>query len=574
MNTITIPDAAGGWEAQSRGLGQTEPRDILNSIRAVLYTWDMVSDALSWGANVRDVLGALPAAALLSEAAFTASVSADCVMTRYQAIKTSSMRDVGAGAPYRLAYNLKTPAGAQIAVEDVGRWFADERGRPVRAHGVLRVTGEDAASPSATGDFDENAERGICSRPRMVRAINDLCQEGQGRRAPFAVVVAGIEGLPEINLRDGYDAADLVISAVARRLAENLRGTDLLARYIGGKFAILLSSGETEQVDVAVRRLIRLTTQDLVPTHTRAIPVRLRAGVAIAPNHGRNAHRLLQRAEEAFDLAAGRPEGFAVYKADASLAEARRGAVTAADEIVAALNERRILLAYQPVISAKTGRAGFYEALLRVRRDDGTIALPAAYLPIAEKSGLVVQLDHRVCELAFARMAAEPELRLSVNLSVATLQDPDWPDRFAMTLKRTPGVASRLIVEIIETIAVANLDSLTGVLAQIKALGVRIAMDDFGSGHTSFRNLRRLGIDIVKIDGAFVQNVARSADDRFFVRTLAELARHLGIETVAEWVEDAETQKALQGWGIDYLQGYHLGPAEVPQEPLLLKASA
>jgi EAL domain-containing protein (putative c-di-GMP-specific phosphodiesterase class I) len=106
----------------------------------------------------------------------------------------------------------------------------------------------------------------------------------------------------------------------------------------------------------------------------------------------------------------------------------------------------------------------------------------------------------------------------------------------------------------------------------MKKLGAKIAMDDFGAGHTSFRSLRGLGVDVVKIDGAFVQNIARSADDRFFVRTLVDLARHLDVETVAEWVEDAEASRLLTGWGIDYLQGFHLGAAEIPAAAQTLAA--
>ena len=198
-----------------------------------------------------------------------------------------------------------------------------------------------------------------------------------------------------------------------------------------------------------------------------------------------------------------------------------------------------------------------------MRRDDGGLVGPEVLLPVAEKIGLVTQLDQRVLELALDRLAAEPDLRVAVNISVSTLRAPDWLDRLKAALATRPGTAQRLIVEIVETLAIEPIEEAARVLGRMKALGVAIAMDDFGAGHTSFRNLRRLGVDIVKIDGAFVQNVARSLDDRFFVRTLAELARHLGIQTVAEWVEDAEARRLLGEWEIDYLQGYFLGRPEI-----------
>jgi len=241
--------------------------------------------------------------------------------------------------------------------------------------------------------------------------------------------------------------------------------------------------------------------------------------------------------------------------------------LSVSDEIVSALNERRIVLAYQPVVPTIPGRRPFFEALLRLRRRDGGIIGPAVVLPIAEKVGLVAQIDHRVLELALQRVAAEPDLRVSVNVSAATLHDAGWIDRFAQALTTHPGAAGRLIIEITETVAIADIALTAQIFGRMKKLGAKIAMDDFGAGHTSFRSLRGLGVDVVKIDGAFVQNIARSADDRFFVRTLVELARHLNVETVAEWVEDAEATRILTEWGIDYLQGYHFGRAEIPAPP-------
>ena len=188
-------------------------------------------------------------------------------------------------------------------------------------------------------------------------------------------------------------------------------------------------------------------------------------------------------------------------------------------------------------------------------------------LPVAEKLGLVAQLDQRIFELALDRLVAEPALHLSVNVSVLTLRSPGWVERLAASLGARPGTAPRLIVEIVETLALEPIEEIERLLQRMKGLGLRIAMDDFGAGHTSFRNLRRLGIDIVKIDGAFVQNVARSLDDRVFVRSLADLARHLGLATVAEWVEDEEARRLLRDWGVDLLQGRLLGRPELYEPP-------
>ena len=175
-------------------------------------------------------------------------------------------------------------------------------------------------------------------------------------------------------------------------------------------------------------------------------------------------------------------------------------------------------------------------------------------------------------ELAVAELAASPNVRLSLNISPDTTMDPDWWTGIESLMHAHPGVGERLIVEITETVAIQDIDDIRGFVTRLKNFGSRIAIDDFGAGYTSFRNLRKLGVDIVKIDGAFVQNIARSADDRAFVQTLIDLARRLQIKTVAEWVQDEEAAVMLREWGCDYIQGRLIGLAS-PQRPWAVAAA-
>jgi EAL domain-containing protein (putative c-di-GMP-specific phosphodiesterase class I) len=200
---------------------------------------------------------------------------------------------------------------------------------------------------------------------------------------------------------------------------------------------------------------------------------------------------------------------------------------------------------------------------MRIRRADGSIVPANAVIPVAEQLGLVRLIDHRVIELVTAELAAAPDLKVSVNVSPDSITDPDWWSALGAQLRARPAIAQRMILEITETAAILNLDETAGFVTRAKDLGCRIAIDDFGAGYTSFRNLRRLGVDMIKIDGAFVQNLTRSDDDRVFVRTLIELGRSLGLETVAEWVQDEETAAILAGWHCDYLQGDLTGRASL-----------
>ena len=217
-------------------------------------------------------------------------------------------------------------------------------------------------------------------------------------------------------------------------------------------------------------------------------------------------------------------------------------------------------------MTAGSRDAAFYECLVRLQQDGGRVLLAPDIVPVAERLGLIRLVDHRVLELAVAELANSPEVSLSLNLSPDTTMDPDWWSSIESLMHAHPTAAERLIVEITETVAIRDIDDLRGFVTRLKNLGSRIAIDDFGAGYTSFRNLRKLGVDIVKIDGAFVQNLTRSEDDRAFVHTLIDLARRLGLKTVAEWVQDEAAATILAGWGCDYLQGALVGLASIERQ--------
>jgi diguanylate cyclase (GGDEF)-like protein len=563
LNESDGASARAGNETTEAGVADAfalDPRATLNRLRAVVYDWDIASDRLTWGPNAAETLAAFPASALATGAGFAELVTADSPSSRYLAIQDSSGGDEGEGAPYRAVYRLALPGGGACTVEDLGRLSADGNGRPAHAHGLMRIIADDE-TPSV-GDA-----AGLPERRAFARALEARLGEARPGDAAFSVAIVGVENLGELNRRYGYESADEAIAAVGRRLAGNVRAIDSVAHFAGGKFAALLSAGAEEPLAIAAARLAQRVSGEPIVTSAGPLRVSVRVGAALAPRHGRSACRLLQHAEEAFEMAAGEPRRFAVYTPGQALSDAQRREAAMVDEILAALNQRRILVAYQPVVAAADGRVAFYEALLRVRQEDGEIVGPAAFLPVAERAGLIDQLDLRVLELALDRLVAEPGLRVSVNFSVATLRSPGWLDRLKAALGAHPGAAPRLIVEVIETLALEPVDEIERMLAAMKALGLKIAIDDFGAGHTSFRNLRRLGIDIVKIDGAFVQNVACSLDDRVFVRSLADLARHLGLTTVAEWVEDEEARRLLRDWGVELLQGRLLGRPEIYEPP-------
>lgn len=271
---------------------------------------------------------------------------------------------------------------------------------------------------------------------------------------------------------------------------------------------------------------------------------------------------VLARAQDALHATRAKRHGsFTAYVPNVERDAMRRRCARAGDEIVAALNERRISLAYEPVVETRTRNVAFYECLMRIYRADGSVAPANEIIPVAERVGLVRMLDFRALELVVEDLTAAPALRASVNVSPNSAIDPHWWQGLGALLRANTDAAARLIIEITETAAIHDLDDARGFVTRIKDLGCRIAIDDFGAGHTSFRNLRNLGVDIVKIDGAFVPNIVKSSDDRAFVQTLVDLSQRLGLKSVAEWVPNEETAALLAEWGCDCLQGALIGLA-------------
>jgi diguanylate cyclase (GGDEF)-like protein len=403
---------------------------------------------------------------------------------------------------------------------------------------------------------------GELNRTHLIASLAEAIEEAMRFRSSFAFMLIGVDHLARINDAFGFDVADQVICDVAKRIRARLRGGDVLGRFSGNKFGLILKNCTVDDTSIAAERFLAGIRDEIVPTKSGPVSVTASIGAISIPRYARSADEAINRAQETLDMAKSRRHGsFSLWKPNVERDAQRRVNIRVTDEIVTALNERRIVMAFEPVVESGSRSQAFHECLVRMKQDDGELLLAPDIVPVAEKLGLIRLVDHRVLELVVAELAEHPGIQLSLNISPDTTMDPDWWASIESMMRAHPGVAERLIVEITETVAIQDLDDVRGFVTRLKNFGSRIAIDDFGAGYTSFRNLRKLGVDIVKIDGAFVQNIARSADDRAFVQTLIDLARRLGIKTVAEWVQDEESAAMLRDWGCDYIQGRLIGLA-------------
>ena len=545
---------------KSKGIDSTA---VLAALRETVYSWSIPSDKLEW-AQGADICMGLDRAAMATGKAFAAMLAPGFSAGRVEAVLNSAMRDHGDGVAYRIDYGMKRADGSIFYVEDYGRWFGSSDGRPLRAEGIVRVV-DKLGSSHAGNDLEagHDALTGQLTRSRLNETLETAIAEAVHSQQSVGLLLVAIDNLTHINEAYGFDIADEIILTVARRLRSRVRGGDVLGRHSGNKFGIIMRNCGPEDMAIAAERIIASIREAAISTSAGAMVVSVSAGGVLAPRHGKTLTEVVARAQEALDGVKSRKRGaFELFVPNLERDNARKANIAATDEIITALNDGRISLAFQPIVSAQQGHELVdHECLLRIHRRDGTLIPAASIVPVAEKLGLIRLMDARVLDLAVAELLAYPAICLSVNVSPASTMDPDWMRRFEAQMRAHPEIAGRITIEITETAAIADLDEIRRFVARVKDLGAEVWIDDFGAGYTSFRNLREIGANAVKIDGAFVNNFERSDDDRHFVKTLLGLAQHMGLKTVAEWVQTEGVADALRDLGCNYLQGNLYGAA-------------
>jgi EAL domain-containing protein (putative c-di-GMP-specific phosphodiesterase class I) len=229
------------------------------------------------------------------------------------------------------------------------------------------------------------------------------------------------------------------------------------------------------------------------------------------------------------------------------------------ETIERALRQGRLLFAFQPVVCVATGEVDYFECLLRLREENGAIRSGGEFIAALEAQGTIGMIDHHVLDMALGELARHPQVKLGFNISGLTACDRIWLRHLVSGLRQSPGMASRLVVEITETAALSDLEESARFVDTVRAAGCRVALDDFGAGHTTLRHLEHLAIDTVKLDGSLVRFVQTSPAHRGVLRHLVGLAESIGFRLIAEGVESGEEASLLRAEGVGYLQGYHFG---------------
>jgi diguanylate cyclase (GGDEF)-like protein len=369
-----------------------------------------------------------------------------------------------------------------------------------------------------------------------------------------------IDGFKQINDRFGHHVGDEVLRQVGARLKTILRDNDTVGRLSGDEFVMLIDSiGLNASPELVAERILDVLRAPFEIPDSGQAPVLVTASIGVATGLPASAENLMQDADLAlYKAKAGGKNNFALFETTMQTAAQDRMKLEA--DLADALSGEQLYLVYQPMLDLENERVVGVEALLRWRHPQNGVIPPDTFIPLAEENGSIVSIGRWVLDQACAQGAAWQreghELTVSVNVSARQLERPEFVEEVADALRNSKLTPGRLTLEITETVLMRKPDLTARLLGELKAVGVRIAVDDFGTGYSSLAYLRQFPVDSLKIDRAFITGLARSGEEHALTHTLIQLGKALGLETLAEGVEEHDQVHELQLEGCDLAQGF------------------
>ena len=527
----------------------------------VIYVWDLASDVIEWNGCVADLFGGDPHDPPPSGESLHTRINPEDLPNRMRAL-SGQIANTDA---YDCEYRVRGEDGEFQWVHDRGAVEFSHTGVPSRMIGTLRpVTKrkQHEARLEYLANFDDLT--GHYNKKRLREALDHTIAQSLRGDLSGAFLVLGLDQMGMINTAYGYQAGDAVLFEIGQRLDRHLRTTDTIGRLGSDRFGIILCDCDQESAVQAAERILRGIRQSPIEIGDSQVHVTASASIVVFPDQSKTSFDVIAKAEGALLQAkvAGR-DCISAFEMSEQQRRCQRASMDVGEEVKLALREDRLILAYQPVVAAATHEVRFHECLLRMYSPEGELVPAGRFVPVVEQLGLMRTIDRRVLDLAICDLQANPDVTLAINISGLTAADHSWLRALLSRLKGRSEMARRLIVEITETAALHDIEESARFVKTVRELGCQVAIDDFGAGYTTFRHLKALTVDVVKIDGSFVQDIKNNKENQLFINNLLSLARSFGLATVAECVETEDDAVYLADQGIDLLQGYHFGRPDV-----------
>lgn len=429
---------------------------------------------------------------------------------------------------------------------------------------LLNVVGSVKAIDKYTKDLEYYATRDPLTNLYNQRVFWELLDSEATRSGrhgyKFGLLMIDADNFKSVNDTYGHGFGDVFLQEVATAIRRAIREDDLLARYGGDEFvAILPETDLAGTLEVAQRIVDIVTSLGIETPDGSRVSGSLSVGMAVYPDHAIETKDLFLFADSMMYRAKAEGKGRVAIPTEQDVVEVFRSLSEKSMLILAAVEARGVIPYYQPIIDPKTGKVEALEVLARIRLDDGSILVADAFVAIAEKMGLMHKLDYILMERALeAATAADYQGLLFLNMSPRALVLNDFVQETRRIASASGFDPSRIVFEITERETIKNMALLERFINTLRGEGFRLAIDDFGSGFSSFHYVKRFPIDFLKIEGDFILGMKHNDKDRALVRSIVALARELGIRTVAEYVEDAEVLDKVVAQSIDLAQGYHI----------------
>lgn len=381
-----------------------------------------------------------------------------------------------------------------------------------------------------------------------------------------ALLYIDLDNFKIINDTSGHAAGDRLLVNIADLLRSATRERDIIVRFGGDEFVVVLNNVSLPDAKKIAERIRFLVDELVFLDSGKSFTVGSSIGLAVIDGQF-TSEQVMGQADSACYAAKSRGRNrVEIFQMEAEELNQLRSDAGWRTRIKEGMKNREFKLHFQPVLCLRTGEIEYHEALLRLEGPDGGIFMPGIFLPAAERFKMMGDLDHYVLEESLRHLSEDPGLKLSINLSGQSLADAALADFLETAFAREGVDPKRVILEVTETEIISNLTLARALSDRLRAKGFRFALDDFGAGFSSFGQLKNLPVDYLKIDGIFIRELGREPTSRVFVGAINDIAHHLGMKSVAEYVQDRAGLEILRELGVDYAQGIFVGMAE--KEPL------
>ncbi len=531
-------------ETAQRSVRESEARYVraVNGVNDGLWDWDLAAGTVYYSPRFAAMLGWGEGAVDGDAERFLSAVHPeDLGRVRYGIDEHLASRT----PQFENEFRVRTPAGY--------RWMLS-RGLAVFENGTARSLTGSLTDISGRGLFDPLT--GLPNRLLLKNRLEHLLADRDRDARTSAVLFLDLDRFKVINDSLGHHVGDLLLCEVARRLQGCVREGDTVARLGGDEFVLLLRNVDAEAVRGLLERLHAALTEPYALSG-HYVESRASVGVVTPLEPCGSAEDLLRYADIAMYEAKKR--GTPTHFFEPALLERAVARQKLEGDLRGALAAGELSLVYQPIVAQQRGVVAAFEALLRWRHPEHGPVSPGTFIPLAEETGLIVELGRWTLQEACRRLQEDAggSSVVAVNLSPRQFADPDLADFVGALLSETGVSPARLKLEITESAVMEHPDRAIGVLAELRSLGVKLAMDDFGTGYSSLSYIHDLPIDIIKIDRSFVARLTFDDKSLEIVRTIMALAGRLELEVVAEGVETASQVEILAGLGCTLMQGYH-----------------